>query len=263
LNKLLNHLPVINAAFLAAFFLANPTLLFAQAPTNKSTPIVAETSAPVRVLLVPARETTLVAQMIGRVDRLGGEMGGSFASGAVLANIDCQEHNARLKMSEAEYAAAKEQHEAKLRLQGLQAAGEVEVQMAASAANKSRAQIELTKAQMRLCIVHAPFAGRIVKLHVKQYQGVNVGQPIMDIVSAGPLKLRMNAPSKWLSWLKVGSTFEVTIDETGKSYPATVSAMNGRVDAASQSIEIEGQVRGSFKELLAGMSGNARFAANR
>jgi membrane fusion protein, multidrug efflux system len=252
-------LPTISAAILAAFFLANPSLSMAQAAPSAAQ----DNGAPVRVLLIPARETTLVAQMAGRVDRLGGELGASFAQGSVMASIDCQEHHARLKMSEAEYAAAKEQHEAKLRLQGLQAAGEVEVQMAASSANKARAQIELTKAQMRLCTVSAPFAGRIVKLHIKQFQGVNVGQPIMDIVSGGPLKLRLNAPSKWLSWLKVGSVFDIAIDETGKTYPAAVSAINGRVDAASQSIEIEGQVKGSFKELLAGMSGNARFAAGR
>jgi membrane fusion protein, multidrug efflux system len=198
--------------------------------------------------------------MVGRVDRLGGELGSGFGSGAIMASIDCSEHHARLKMSEAEYHAAKEQHEAKLRLQGLQAAGEVEVQLAASAAQKSRAQIDLTKAQMRLCQVNAPFAGRVVKLHVKQYQGVNIGQPIMDIVSAGPLKLRMNAPSKWLSWLKIGIAFQIQIDETGKTYPATVSAINGRVDAVSQSVEVEGSVRGAYAELLAGMSGQARFS---
>ena len=41
---------------------------------------------------------------------------------------------------------------------------------------------------------------------------------------------------------------------------SVVSAINGRVDAASQSVEVEGTVRGAFPELLAGMSGNAVFA---
>jgi multidrug efflux pump subunit AcrA (membrane-fusion protein) len=51
----------------------------------------------------------------------------------------------------------------------------------------------------------------------------------------------------------------VAIDETGRSYPATISAINARVDAASQSVEVEGIVRGTFPELLAGMSGNAQM----
>ena len=95
---------------------------------------------------------------------------------------------------------------------------------------------------------------------MRQFQGVTAGQPLVDLVSGGPLKVKLNAPSRWLAWLKNGTPFQVHIDETGKNYPAVVSAINGRVDAVSQSIELEGRVNGTFPELLAGMSGNAVFA---
>jgi RND family efflux transporter MFP subunit len=215
--------------------------------------------SPIRVLLIPMQETTVVSQIVGQINRLGGDIGASFAKGATLVAFDCGELQAKLKMSEAELTSASEQHESKIRLQGLNAAGEVEVAMAAAAVEKARAQIDLSRAQLRQCVIPAPFAGRIVKLHVRQYQGVNVGQPLMDVVSGGPLKVKLNAPSKWLTWLRPGARFEVAIDETGRTYPATVSAVNGRVDAVSQSVEIEGRVNGAFVELLAGMSGNARF----
>ncbi|HMN82232.1 MAG TPA: efflux RND transporter periplasmic adaptor subunit [Burkholderiaceae bacterium] len=213
-----------------------------------------------RVLLIPQRETTVVAQIVGQVSRLGGDLGASVSQGSTLVMFDCGELEAKLKMSEAELNSARENHQAKVRLQGLNAAGEVEVSMAAAAAEKARAQLDLSRAQLRQCVIPAPFAGRIVKLHVKQYQAVNVGQPLVDLVSGGPLKVKLNAPSKWLAWLKPGTKFEVMIDETGKTYPAVVSAINGRVDAVSQSVELEGRVSGAYAELLAGMSGNARFA---
>jgi membrane fusion protein, multidrug efflux system len=213
-----------------------------------------------RVLLVPAQETTLVSQMIGRVNSLAGSIGTSFRAGQPVIRMECSEHEAKLRISEAEYNSAKENLDAKQRLLALRAAGEMEVSMAASAADKAKAQIEYSKTQIRLCSIPAPFAGRIVKLHIREFQSVNVGAPLVDIVSAGSLKTRLNAPSKWLTWLKPGSKFQVTIDETGKTYPATVSAVNGRVDAVSQSIEIEGQINGAFAELLAGMSGSAKFA---
>jgi multidrug resistance efflux pump len=126
---------------------------------------------------------------------------------------------------------------------------------------KAKAQIDLSHAQLAQCTVSAPFTGRVSKLHVREYQGVNVGQPLMDIVSSGPLRVRLNAPSKWLSWLARGARFEVRVDETGKTYPAVVTAINSRVDAVSQTIEVEGKIAEDFAELLAGMSGNARFAA--
>lgn len=220
---------------------------------------VAPIEPAIRVLLIPQRETTVVSQIVGQINRLGGDLGSAVAQGAPLVVFDCTELTARLKMSEAELTTAREQHEAKVRLQGLNAAGEMEVTLAAAAVEKARGQIDLSRAQMRQCVIAAPFAGRIVKLHVKQFQGVNIGQPLIDMVSSGPLKLKLNAPSKWLVWLKPGAKFDIRIDETGKTYPAVVTALNGRVDAASQSIEIEGRVNGTFNELLAGMSGNAQF----
>ncbi|NLD55179.1 MAG: efflux RND transporter periplasmic adaptor subunit [Burkholderiaceae bacterium] len=214
-----------------------------------------------RALLVAARETTLVAQMVGVVRTLGGELGGAFRQGAVLVRFDCAEQRARLGIAKAELVSAEEQHAAKKRLQGLSAAGEVEVSLAAAAVARARAQIDLGNAQVAQCTVVAPFDGRISRLHVREFQGVSIGEPLLDIVSSGPLRVRLNAPSHWLGWLRRGTRFEVHIDETGRRYPATVSAINARVDPASQTIELEGRISEDFPGLLAGMSGNAYFVA--
>jgi membrane fusion protein, multidrug efflux system len=226
---------------------------FAQAANNDSP----------RVLMIPAQETSLVAQTVARIDRLNVQLGSSFRAGQTLIHFDCTESDAKLRMAQAEYNSAKEQLDAKERLKSLNAAGDVEVQLAASAAERAKAQIAVSQTQTKLCRVDAPFGGRVVKMHVKQFQGVNIGQPMLDIVSTGPLKIKLNAPSKWLQWIKIGTPFEVQIDETGKTYPAFVAAINGRVDAVSQSIELEAQVRGAFAELLPGMSGSAKFTPPR
>jgi membrane fusion protein, multidrug efflux system len=237
------------------------TLALAQPAAPAPSAASPATDSPIRVLLVPQREITVVAQTVGQVRQLGGELGSPINQGAILVAFECGENEARLRMSEAELESTRQNHDAKLRLQKLDAAGEVEVALALAAVEKARAQIELSKVQLRQCVVAAPFSGRVVKLHVKPFQVVNIGQPLLEMVSTGPLKVKLNAPSRWLTWLKPGSRFDVQIDETGRSYPAVVSAINGRVDAVSQSIELEGRISGNFNELLAGMSGNARFSA--
>lgn len=214
---------------------------------------------PVRALLIPARETTVVAQMVGRVEKLGGDLGSTVKEGGVLVQLDCGEPLARQRIAEAELDAARQQFETKERLQGLNAAGDAEVKLAMTGVSRAQAQVELAREQAAQCKIDAPFAGRIVKLHVRPYQGVAVGQPLVEMVATGPLKVRVNAPSRWLKWLKPGTAFRIEVDETGRGYPASVSAINGRVDAASQSVEIEGVVRGAYAELLPGMSGNAVF----
>ena len=213
----------------------------------------------IRVLLTPELETTLASPMLGRVRNVNVSLGSSFDDGKVLVDFYCDEQAARERIARAEVAGARENYEAKLRLQGLQSAGEVEVAIAAAAVDRARGELQLARVQKAQCTVSAPFAGRAVKVHVKPHQGVNAGQPLVEIVSRGPSKLRLNVPSKWLAWLKAGTPFEVAIDETGRTYAASVTAINARVDAASQSVEVEGSIAERADELLAGMSGTARF----
>ena len=222
-------------------------------------PAQAQDMGEIRVLLTPELETTLASPMLGRVKNVNVSLGSSFEKDAVLVDFYCDEQAARERIARAEVAGARENYEAKLRLQGLQSAGEVEVAIAAAAVDRARGELQLARVQKSQCTVSAPFAGRAVKVHVKPHQGVNAGQPLVEIVSRGPFKLRLNVPSKWLTWLKPGTPFEVKIDETGRTYAAKVTAINARVDAASQSVELEGSITESAGELLAGMSGTARF----
>jgi membrane fusion protein (multidrug efflux system) len=222
-------------------------------------PAIAQESGDVRVLLASELETTLASPMLGRVRQVNVSLGSKFEKGDVLIDFYCDEQAARERIAKAEVAGARENYEAKLRLQGLHAAGEVEVAIAAAAVDRARGELQLARVQKAQCTVSAPFSGRAVKVHVKPHQGVNAGQPLVEIVSRGPFKLRLNVPSKWLAWLKPGTPFEVKIDETGRTYAAKVTAINARVDAASQSVELEGSITEGAGELLAGMSGTAHF----
>ena len=58
--------------------------------------------------------------------------------------------------------------------------------------------------------------------------------PRMQKISDGPLKLRLNIPSRWLRQVSVGTPFEVDINETGRTYQAKVTLINARVDAVAQ-----------------------------
>ena len=216
-------------------------------------------SNPVRVLLIPERETTIASTMAARIITFNGTLGQSFRAGDTLVAFDCEEAQARVEMSKAELSGAIEQHEAKVKMQGLEQASDVEVALAASASNKAKAQLNLNQAQVSQCKIVAPWSGRVAKANVRNHMTVTAGQPLMELVNTGPLKLKMNLPSIMLARIKVSSKFNVTIDETGQTYQASVSAINSRVDPVSQTVEIEARMLKSHKDLLAGMSGVASF----
>ncbi len=216
----------------------------------------------VRVLLIPALDTTLSSPVAGRIKSIESSLGASFPAGRVLVAFDCDEPTARLNMAKAELSGAEESHEAKIRLRGLDQAGDVEVAMAASVAAKARAALELANAQVAQCNVKAPWAGRVAKLHARNFMSVAPGQPLLDLVKTGPLKLKLSVPSRWLPKIKPGVTFDVAIDETGSVYQARITALNSRIDPVSQTIELEAEMMKDYPELLAGMSGTARFGSS-
>jgi RND family efflux transporter MFP subunit len=213
----------------------------------------------IRVLLAAEQETTLVAQMAGRIETLNATLGQPIVKGKLVVGLECGESQARLRMAEAELVSAKETLTGKTGLKQLNAAGDMEVSMAQAAVDRAKGAVSLSRSQASYCSVSAPFNGRIARLYVKQHQGVSASAPLVDLVSDGPLKLRLNVPSTYLRQLKIGTSFDVAVNETGNTYPAKVTAINARVDAVAQTVELEARIDGKPAELLAGMSGIARF----
>lgn len=218
---------------------------------------------PVRVLLVADRETTLSSTIAAKITMLNASIGMAFKAGQTLVGFDCRDVLARLNMARAELAGAMETHEAKIRMQGLGQAGDVEVALAASAADKARAQVELQQAQVAQCTVTAPWPGRVAKVYVSSYMSVTPGQPLLDLVKSGPLRMKLNWPSRKLGQISIGTLLDVSIDETGKAYKARVVHINSRVDAVSQTVEVEAVMVRDHPELLPGMSGTMKLTGER
>lgn len=213
-----------------------------------------------RVLLAAELETTLSSQMNGTLLELQAVLGQKVTKAAALARFNCSEAQARLKVAAAELAMAQQNLEAKKHLRQLDAVGDLEVATATTEVQKAEGARAMGQAQSDYCRVTAPFSGRVAKVYVKPYQTVSAGTPLFDLVSDGPLKVRLNVPSTLMPRLKNGVALQVTIHETGKTYPAHISAINARVDAVAQTVEIEARLDDQFAELIVGMSGTARFS---
>ena len=216
----------------------------------------------IRVLLSPAMETTLVAPMQGVLASLDVSLGGAVKAGQELATLDCTEPDARFQLAEAELESSLMVMGVKKRLRELTAAGDLEVVLAQAEVERARAGVALAEAQRDKCRISSPFAGRIVRIHAKPFQGVEAGTPLVELVSDGHLKLRLNVPSNLVTSIRIGTRFSVDIDETGKRYEAQVTAINAKVDAVAQTLELEAALLNVHPELLSGMSGVAQFSLN-
>lgn len=213
----------------------------------------------ISVLVTSGDESTLSSQMAGKIKKINFGLGDTVAIKSVILEFDCEEQVAQLEAAAAEFRGARETHLTKMRLQALGAAGELEVTVAASAADKAKSQISLRESQLAYCKVVAPFSGRLVKLRVKLAESVALGQPLLEMVNPGSLKAQLYVPAAWLGWIKPGTPFTVKTSQEGRTYRARVSKLNARVEGVSQSLELEARFDGSTQGLLPGMVGTAVF----
>ena len=212
----------------------------------------------IRAQLMPRRYTTIAAEIGAKVNRLPVPEGAAFKAGQLLVSFDCSLQQAQLQKAQAELDGANQTFKANQRLAELNSVGQLDLDLSRSAVGKAKAELGANQAVLGKCGVAAPFAGRVAEQKVREQQYVQPGQALLDIIDDSVLELEFLVPSRWLSWLHVGGSFQVQIDETGKSYPAKFIRIGARVDPVSQSVKVAAAIDGKFPALIAGMSGRVQ-----
>ncbi|MBF0166973.1 MAG: efflux RND transporter periplasmic adaptor subunit [Alphaproteobacteria bacterium] len=213
----------------------------------------------VRALVTAKQHTLLSSQIAGKLLRLEVRGGETIRKGQSLATLDCAVQRAQLAESRAEMVAADKALSVNRQLAGLQSGSALDTASAEANLGKAKARVEMAEATLAMCDVRAPFDGRVVERRAEPFQNVAAGQVLLEIQDDSQLEVDMIVPSGWIAWLKVGSVFTLAVDETGRTYPGRISRLGVRIDPASQSLRITGELSKTSPDLLPGMSGEAQF----
>ncbi|MBF8274728.1 MAG: Efflux transporter periplasmic adaptor subunit [Magnetococcales bacterium] len=222
-------------------------------------PVWAESSGQTRVLLAAQRHTVLASRLAGPIERMTVNDGDRFDKGRELVFMNCSIQQAELEKSQAELDAARHTFQARQRLQNLASGSELETRLAAAEVARTSAEVKRGQAVVSMCVLSAPFSGRVVTRQAQPHQSVTPGQPLLEILDDTDLAAHLIIPSRWLRWITIGTPFTMNLDETDQRYQGQVVMIGARIDPASQSVTVLGHIQGNHPELLAGMSGNARF----
>lgn len=238
-----------------------PTLWLAAMPgLAEDAPTAPGEQVLVRGLLKPLHEATLSSEILAKVIELPFTEGKRFKKGDTLVKFDCARYQAELAATQAEYTARKKTSDNNAELASYNAAASLDVEVSEAQTAKASAQVQAAKAMLSGCTIHAPWTGRVVETITHPHETVAPGKELLRILDDSKLEIDVLVPSKWLSWLKVGSEFNFKVDETGKDYPAKISQLGAQVDPVSQTIRIRANLNNQDAGLLAGMSGSAHFS---
>jgi RND family efflux transporter MFP subunit len=240
---------------LMSWYLMSSMPALAAAPQPAPAAGGALASREIRAQLAPRRYTTLAAEIGAKINRLPLAEGASFRQGQLLVQFDCALQQAQLAKADAALMAADTNWKGNQKLAQLNSVGQIELDVSKAEVLKAQAEVAANRTLLGKCSISAPFGGRIAEQKAREQQYVQPGQALMEILDDSTLELEFIVPSRWLSWVRSGSAFQVSIDETGKTYPAKVQRIGARVDPVSQSVKLTAVIDGRFGELIAGMSG--------
>jgi membrane fusion protein (multidrug efflux system) len=217
--------------------------------------------AVIPVQLVAVNYTTLSAELPAKIDRITVKEGERFKEGQQLVAFDCVIQRALVDEAGAVLAAAEKSKSVHKRLLELNSTGTLEAEKSGWDAAVAQAKHNSARAVASKCAITAPFAGRVVEQKARAFQYVQLGQAILEVLDDSVLNAEFIVPSAAVTTLKPGTTLQIAIDETRKTYPAKIARIGAKVDAVSHSVKVTAEIRGDYPELMAGMTGRAQMTA--
>ncbi len=203
----------------------------------------------------------LSSEVAAKIESMPFKAGAAFRKGDELVRFDCSRYEAQLNGLEATVRKQQTLLSQKERLQKRQAAGAFEVEDARADLLRASADVKAMEAEMRGCVIAAPYDGRVVEKVANAHESPAPNAPLMKILDDGSLEIDLIVPSTWLKWLKPGSEFRFAIEETGEVHDAKIVRLGAQIDAVSQTIKVTGAFSDNLNSIVPGMSGTGTFSA--
>jgi RND family efflux transporter MFP subunit len=126
------------------------------------------------------------------------------------------------------------------------------------------AGLALARKKLADTVIRAPFAGQVKQRLVTVGQYVKVQTPVMVIVDADPLRVRLQVPEKVAAFVAVGQPVSVRVEAyPDRAFEGKISRINPSVDAQTRSFEVEALLDNRDGALKPGFFAKASVASSR
>lgn len=214
---------------------------------------------PIPAIISAENQAEMASPMSGIIGTIANKEGETFVKGDLLIAFKCDKQQAELDKEKAILDKKQIIYDGYKRLKNLKAISDIQLMEAKSETLEAQALWKLAAHKVDDCKLIAPFNGQITKLYAHEYEHIEIGKPLVDIVSLEELEIKIIAPSSWLKWIKPGLGFQVAIKETDQKYPAEVLRYNHHVDPVSRTFSVYAKFSNKPKDITPGMSGQALF----
>lgn len=127
-----------------------------------------------------------------------------------------------------------------------------------------RAEVKLAEKRLSDTTLRAPFDASVTQKHVAPGQYVDRNVPVLTLVKASPVRLRVEVPESDSALVRVGSTLEFTTDAVpGRAFRAIVRELSPSLDSRSRQLLIEARLADADPRLRPGLFVQVRLLLER
>lgn len=211
----------------------------------------------VYVILEPVHRATISSQITAPVVSIEKEMGESFKAGEVLVRLDNTVYEANLEKAVAFFKKTKLNARMREQLFEDDIGSLTELKEAQAELATAKADLAIARKQLEATSIVAPYPGRMVDIHVHEYELAEANTPLIDIIGDEVLIGKMLIDASQLRHVSLGETIKIRFNEVDEEVTAKIIRIGAEIDPASATIRVDARIENSDLKLTAGMTGTA------
>lgn len=206
------------------------------------TPPARDVRKPLVGVLVATESVDLASNIDGQIERIETRLGQPVTANGVVAVVSNPLIRQELRIAEElrRSAAARLRRDSALfQAQAISAAA---MDQAQHEARLTAARADKARAALAESTVRAPFDGQVVAKYVDKGAYVKAGQPLLRIVSTGPVRVRFAIPEPKAASMRPGARLVGSIEPEDIHLEVVVEAVSSEVEPSSRMVFAEARI---------------------
>lgn len=235
---------------------------------------VADTGYSTEATVEAVKQSTIAAQVSGRVTAVNFDAGDYVKAGTVIVRLTAEElssavagSRAQVAQTEAELANARANYQRQQALyqqkfisQAALDRAAAEFRAAEAAARAARAGVGQTAAVSSYTVITAPYSGVVAARHVEVGETVSPGKPLMTGFDPKDMRVIANVPQYKLAEVKAAPRVAVEIPSLNRWVDATGVTVLPSADAATHTVKVRIDLPTDLEGVIPGMFARAHFS---
>lgn len=214
------------------------------------------------VVFSPRKEVILSSEVDSTVSLISKELGQPFKKDEVLISLDPQMFLWRLDKAKALYSKALATFKVIENLYKDKSRSIIDLEEAKADLSIAKVNMSIASQEVAFCKIKAPYSGRVEKVAVDEKEWVESGTPLIKIVSDSVLLARTLVLGKDVNLFPLGKVVSIELSNGG-IVKGKVSHVGAVMDSASQTLQVNIEVKNIDGKLKCGMRGHVVMPLNK